>query len=153
MTLGQWLDWTTQQWVKVTGRHLHATNHPWLDGPVGRTYIGDTWLVPYAESVGAELRSGTAGGLVPSMAALDQPGFSAGRLHPLVADFYERTSEWRLDVWSRWSAGLRLPGVVLARLFARRLQQLNLPLDPMEVSRGMTSEVRHVVTRDGAHLG
>jgi hypothetical protein len=151
--LGPWLDWTTQQWVKKTGRRLDARTESWLDGPAGGPYIGDRWLAPYAESVDAEVVHAITGGLLESMAALNQPGFSADLLHPRVVEFYEATSDWRLEVWSRWSACLRPLGLALAGLFARRLQQLNLPLDPMETSRGMTSEVKPVVARDGSHLG
>lgn len=125
----------------------------WLDGPVGDAYIGDRWLAAYAKSVDAQVVDSTHSGLLMSMSALNQPGFSADLLHPRVVEFYEATSDWRLDVWSRWSAWFRPVGLALAGLFARRLQQLNLPLDPMDSSRGMTSEVKPVVARDGSHLG
>lgn len=151
--LGSWLDWTTQQWVKKTGRRSRIATTGWLDGPVGGAYIGDLWLMSYAESVDAGVIDTGVGGLLTDMSALDQPGFSADLLDRRVVEFYESTSEWRLEVWSRWSAWFRPFGALLGLLFARRLQQLNLPLDPMETSRGMTSEVRPVVAGDGAYLG
>jgi hypothetical protein len=151
--LGPVLDWVTQQWVKRTGRRRDLRSEAWLDGPVGGAFIGDHWLNAYAESVGAEaIRSG-GGGLVQRLAALDQPGFSADQVNPSVTEFYETTANWRLEVWSRWSPWFRPFGVVLSALFARRLQQLNLPLDPMETSRGMTSDVIPIVAKDGSVLG
>lgn len=150
---GSWLDWTTQQWVKRTGRRVDVRTARWLDGPVGGAYVGDRWLATYAESIDAEMADTTHSGLLVSMSALNQPGFSADLLHRRVIEFYQATSDWRLEVWSRWSAWFRPVGLALAALFARRLQQLNLPLDPMDTSRGMTSEVKPVVARDGSYLG
>jgi len=151
--LGPVLDWVTQQWVRTTGRRADLRSDAWLDGPVGGPFIGDRWLDTYAESVGAEaVRSGGAG-LVPSFAALNQPEFSADQVNPTVIQFYETTSNWRLEVWSRWSPWFRPFGIILSALFARRLQQLNLPLDPMETSRGMTSDVIPIVDNEGSVLG
>jgi hypothetical protein len=28
-------DWTTQQWVRITGRRVTDANCPWLNGPAG----------------------------------------------------------------------------------------------------------------------
>jgi hypothetical protein len=151
--LGAAMDWVTQQWVKRTGRRRDLLFDAWLDGPVGGAFIGDRWLDGYAKSVGAEAVRSGGGGLVPSLAALDQPGFSAEQLSPTVVEFYETTSDWRLEVWSRWSPWFRPFGVILSALFARRLQQLNLPLDPMETSRGMTSDVIPIVSKNGSVLG
>lgn len=151
--LGPASDWITQQWVKITGRRRDLRSDVWLDGPVGAGLIGDLWLDAYADSVGGETVRSEGGGLLPSMSLLNQPGFSADLLHPTVVDFYETTSNWRLEVWSRWSPWFRPLGVVLSALFARRLQQLNLPLDPLETSRGMTSDVIPVVAKDGSLLG
>ncbi len=151
--LGPALDWVTQQWVKGTGRRCDLLSEAWLEGPVGGGFIGDRWLDTYAESVGAEAVRAGGGGLVQSLAALDQPGFSADEVDPTVVEFYETTATWRLEVWSRWSPWFRPLGVVLSALFSRRLQQLNLPLDPMETSRGMTSDVIPIVAKDGSVLG
>jgi len=58
-----------------------------------------------------------------------------------VRQFYERTSEYELDVWSEWCGGFRPLGRALALLFSRRLQQLNVPLSALDSSKGMSSAV------------
>lgn len=151
--LGPALDWVTQQWVRRTGRRVDLRSDAWLDGPVGGAFIGDRWLDAYAESVGAEAVRSGGGGLLQRLSLLNQPRFSADRVDPTVVEFYETTSNWRLEVWSGWSPWFRPLGVALSALFARRLQQLNLPLDPMETSRGMTSDVIPIVAKGGSLLG
>lgn len=149
--IGTWLDWITQQWVKTTGRKVGS--EAWLAGPAGSGYIGDRWLDQYLTITRGQVHDVTDPGLITDMSLLDGGGFSAGMLHPAVVDFYEHTSRWRLEVWSRWSPWFRPIGGLLAALFSRRLQQLNLPLDPLDVAMGMTSDVTPVLGPDGSHLG
>lgn len=151
--IGPAIDWITRQWVKATGRRFEVGDEAWLDGPVGGRHIGDEWLASHAESVRGRLASRESGGLIERMAVLDQPGFGSALLAPAVLDFYQATSEWRLELWSRWSPWARQLGWALAAVFARRLQQLNLPIDPLETSRGMTSRITAIVAPDGSHLG
>ncbi|MDP8931828.1 MAG: hypothetical protein M3O70_25480 [Actinomycetota bacterium] len=148
------LDWATQQWVKATGRRLAFDRTEWLQGPVGAVdRVGDGWLPVHAEAVGAVLRERDDAGLLPDMSVLDGQDFHVASLRPEVREFYEHTARWRLDVWSQWSPLMRLGGVVLSALFARRLQQLNLPLNALDVSHGMTSRVLEVVHGDGTVAG
>lgn len=121
---------------------------PW-NGP-GQT--GDDWL----EALDRAGRVGPPAareGLLADMAELNGPTFSAGDLHAAVRDFYQRTASYRLEVWSQWSAAFAPGGELIARLFGRRVQQLALPVQPLATSRGMTSTVRVVTTRDGRREG
>lgn len=65
--------------------------------------------------------------------------------HHAIAAFYERTSDYDIDVWSHWCGAFRPFGGVLAALFSRRLQQLNVPLSGLDTRRGMISEVASVI--------
>ena len=83
------------------------------------------------------------------MAALDGPGFDgpefvAADVHPQVRAFYELTAGWRLNLRSQWSAPAWPGGWLISTKFARRLGQLGLPLRPLDVAHGMTSEVTTV---------
>jgi len=148
------VDWTTQLWVERTGREVDLTDHQWLDGPIGAAdYIGDRWLEEYIRANSARVDPRAALGLVPDMSVLDGGDFTADELSPEVVDFYQRTGHWRLEVWSRWCSVFRPIGWILSALFARRLQQLNLPLDPLDASRGMDSQVIALRSTDGEHLG
>jgi hypothetical protein len=136
------IDALTQRWVIRTGRRVDLLEMPWLQGPVGdREVIGDAWLLGEAERLGAAVGPAGHAGLLPCMDQLDGPGFDAGRLHPAVRDFYDRTSSWRLGVSVKWSLWAWPMGWLVAAVFARRLEQLALPLRRRDVADGMTSVV------------
>jgi hypothetical protein len=138
---GNLSDWTTQRWVQATGRRLALSDNSWLDGPVGNTTeIGPEFFKRYARDQRLELITTGVRGLLPTFRLLDgNPGLS--NVAPLVREFYEETSEFDLDAWSEWSPLFRPFGRGLGVFFSRRLQQLNVPLSPLDSSKGMTSSV------------
>ena len=139
---GYFADWLTQRWVQVTGRRLELATAAWLDGPVGDSRrIGPDSLETFASGAGLCARPAAGAGLMPDFAALAGPGFDPAAVHPRVREFYERTSDFSLDVWSEWHGAFRPFGALLARLFSRRLQQLNVPLAPLQTARGLTNAV------------
>jgi hypothetical protein len=139
---GNLSDWTTQQWVRVTGRHILLADHLWLDGPVGGTrQIGKQFFEDYAGTNQFEIvRSGTRG-LIPGFHCLDEGNLSLAKVAQPVRDFYERTSEFDMDAWSDWCGAFKPFGGALSMLFSRRLQQLNVPLSPLDPSKGIASSV------------
>lgn len=151
---GSLLDRATQRWVIATGLELSVADHPWLDGPVGSPDgIGERWIAEHATRVGGVVVGDEAPGLLPDMTALDGPGFQASHLAPEVRRFYEDTSAWRMELWARWSRWAEPGGRLIDGLFARRLRQLSLPLDPLAVAYGMHSSVLAVRHPAGEHLG
>lgn len=62
-------------------------------------------------------------------------------VHPAVARFYEHTADYTMDAWSHWCGAFRPFGTLLALLFSRRLHQLNVPLNGLNTSEGLTSEI------------
>jgi len=145
---GELTDRATQQWVKLTGRRVDLAECPWLRGPVGKaTGIGSSYFEELATEQGLEIqRSGEARGLVANLELLRGPGFDPSAVDSRVRDFYERTSEYDLEAWSEWCGAFRPFGHLLAWMFSRRLQQLNVPLNPLDTSRGTRSEVLQLVT-------
>lgn len=152
---GAFVDRVTQRWVIATGQQVDFTGeHRWLDGPVGSPQgIGEDWIEQHASRVGATAVVEPDAGLVPDMGALDGEGFRSSDLHPTVIAFYERTAGWRLDVWYRWARWAEPGGRAINAVFARRLRQLSLPVDPLDVAYGMDSRVIAIRSADGDHLG
>ena len=151
---GAAIDRVTQRWVITTGRQIDLRDQPWLDGPVGSPDgIGGRWIDDHAQRVGATLHEDPGGGLLPDLSRCDGPGFDAAALHPEVRAFYETTAAFELDVWGRWSRWAEPGGRLLNAIFARRLRQLALPLDPLDTAYGMTSRVATFTADDGRHLG
>ncbi len=143
-------DWTTQQWVMLTGQRIALAAYPWLEGPVaGPEGVGLRFFHRLAESRGLVVRSaGPSRGLLPSLDLLAGPWFDPRRLDPDVRAFYERTSDFELDAWAEWCGAFRPLGRLLALIFSRRLQQLNVPLEPLDTALGTTSEVLQLADPD-----
>ncbi|MEJ7794010.1 MAG: hypothetical protein WKF50_00515 [Nocardioides sp.] len=106
-----------------------------------------------AETIGGRTSRGPEHGLLPSFAALAGSRFDPADVDPRIADFYERTSAWRLDFWSEWSPAAWPFGRAIAAMWSQRLQQLSLPMRPLDVSFGMDSEVVHLHDAVGEVVG
>jgi hypothetical protein len=143
---GYLTDWVTQRWVQLTGRRVDLGRAAWLAGPIGSPHgIGKEYFHELAKAEGLEIRRGGERGLLRDFSALAASDFDPARVDPAVVDFYTRTSAYELDSWAEWCGIFRPFGWVLARLFSRRLQQLNVPLSGLDTSRGITSDVLELV--------
>ena len=139
---GNLADWVTQRWVCATGRHVDLAASPWLDGPIGGTrQIGKNFFETFAGDKKLEMNCFGIRGLVPDFRLLQNDNPSLSRVATPVQLFYEQTSQYDLDVWSEWKGVFRPFGKALSLIFSRRLQQLNVPLSPLDSAKGMTSSV------------
>lgn len=140
---GDLVDWLTQRWVQITGRKVALADAPWLAGPTGSVRgIGADFFERWGQGQGLHvLAPGPDDGLVDSLSALAGPGFDPQAVHPSIHDFYAHTVAYDLRIESRWSAPFRPFGWLIARLFARRLAQLNLPLSDRELRGGFESRI------------
>lgn len=143
---GNLADWLTQRWVQATGRRIDLATTPWLRGPVGNTrQIGSTYFAELAAAEGLEYRPARHCGLIADFHDLAATDFDPAAVDPAVVDFYSRTAEYELDSWAEWCGTFRPFGSMLAALFSRRLQQLNVPLSGLDTSRGVTSEIVQLI--------
>jgi hypothetical protein len=144
-------DWTTQQWVRATGTRIELAGAPWLRGPSApASGVREGEFERYAESEGLRISSPSdAVGLLDDLSALRSERFDPGEVRPEVAAFYERTGRYRLHLWSQWSPVFRPFGKAVDAIFARRLGQLQLPLAPLDTSRGISSRLVRIRGRNG----
>jgi hypothetical protein len=144
--MGSLLKWLINLWIRGSGRKLRYADHPWLRGPMGEAMlIGDNFFQAYAEQSGLLVERDPDGGLVGDFLAgipADDP--YRERLLPEVAAFYEHTAHYKLEVWSQWFPPFALFGKTLIRALSTKMNQLNIPLEPLETSRGMSNEVIHL---------
>lgn len=149
------LDLGTRRFWRLTGRPVDlGGSESWLDAPMSRAArVADSWLEAEAARSGGSLdRDDPGAGLLQSMSLLDGPGFDAQRLRPEIRDFYERTAAWRMEVWTGWSPVLWPAGEAVSRLFGQRVEQLALPMRPLDVAHGMDSRVRLIRDGDGTQV-
>jgi len=139
-------DWLTQRWVQATGRRVDVREFPWLDGPVGATTgIAPTFIADLARSEQLAIRDTPDAGLIPDFGILAAADFHPDAADGHVIDFYAHTARYEMDSWAEWCGVFRPFGWLLARMFSRRLQQLNVPLTGLDTSRGVSSEVVQLV--------
>ena len=135
-------DWVTQRWVQITGRRCLLSETLWLDGPIGNTReIGKDFFLDYASTRNLQIVQTGTRGLVEDLTRLSGRNCDFSLIAEPVRNFYECTSAYSLDAWSQWHGLFRPFGHALAILFSRRLQQLNIPLSPLDSAYGMTSDV------------
>jgi hypothetical protein len=149
---GALVDRTTQRWVRATGRRVALDECPWLRGPVGDVdVIGTGFFTRLADREGLTVvADGPPRGLVQNFRDLAGPACDPPQVNGRVAEFYEQTSQYDFDVWSEWRGGFRPFGNALAAIFSRRLQQLNVPLSPLDTSQGISTSVVQLVDDAGA---
>jgi hypothetical protein len=136
-------DWITQVWVKATGRLLHHEKDQWLLGPIGDTrVIGEAFIRQLAEKENLQIKENDTGaGLLQNIDHLGLTPEDKRLLHPRVAQFYEQTSHYDFDIWSEWCGFFRPFGWLLSVIFSKRLEQLNIPLNPIDSAKGIKSSI------------
>lgn len=151
---GYLIDWSTQLWVRTTGRRVTSEEAAWLDGPTAPTRgITPDFFPDTARKAGLKVQpAGENGGIIPNLELLESPTVHVDAIGPAVRNFYEQTARYELDAWAEWRGAFRPFGWLLAVLFSRRLQQLNVPLSALDTSRGLTSEVLQFVAEDSREV-
>lgn len=145
------VDLGTRKFWRTLGRPVDlAGEHSWLRAPTSTSaVVRDGWLTAEASRHGGHVdEDAPDAGLLASMAELDGPGFRAADLAPQVRDFYEHTAQWHVEVWSAWAPWAWPGGELISRLFGKRVEQLALPMRPLDVAQGMDSRIS--VIRDAA---
>jgi hypothetical protein len=147
-TIGAWFIYAL---VRLFGRRRQAAENAWLVGPLGGATIGERCYEETAAAEGLTLvRQAREGGLIPRFESLRSAGFDPDRVDAKIRDFYERTHAYGLDTWATTYFPARLALWALVTTISRRVDQLNFPLDGLDTSHGMTSEIALLRRADGS---
>ena len=124
-------------------RKIDLAKTHWLKGHTASTKgINSEYFAALADSKKLVIKkSEGVVGIVSDFTVLGGPSFESGKVHPDIIQFYEQTSAFELDAWAEWSGIFRPFGWLLAKIFSRRLQQLNVPLSSLDTSQGISNEV------------
>jgi hypothetical protein len=143
--------------IRIFGRSVVKSDAPWLQGPIGPAgKIGEAAYEHVAEREGLRIERADDAGLIPDFSVLESPDFDPTKVIPEVRHFYEHTSLYRMEVWSDAAILTRVFLWLLVTTVSRRMDQLNFPVSPLDVSRGMTSEVlpvRRLATGEIVYTG
>ncbi|MEN9361682.1 MAG: hypothetical protein RL095_3217 [Verrucomicrobiota bacterium] len=134
------LDWLTQLFHICLGRRVRTGQDEWLRGPIGRPGEDiEQFIERIAAKEGLRRREAAHGGLLPDLS------FWPGRLKPAIADFYCRTSDFKIDIHTDWRPPFGIFGSLISRFYGRRVQQLCLPADSDARGLALSSRVIDLV--------
>lgn len=141
-------------WVGLTGYKKNLKDVPWLNGPYGENgHIGKEFYKEFAKKKELNCIERQSNGLVVDFThVLGDDDSNKDRLQEKVKHFYENTSDYKLDVWSEWYHPVKYFAHVLIRTVSSGIDQLNIPLSPLETSRGMSNEVIGLVDKEKNQL-
>jgi hypothetical protein len=110
----------------------------------------------YVEQL-AKVRGGTFArnppdvGILASLDALDGPTFDAALVHPLIREFYEHTSRFKLSIVPEWRTWMKPVYELFKRVVAEPLGQAAIPSNIEEIQRGMISTI-DTISIDGENI-
>jgi hypothetical protein len=91
-------------------------------------------------------------GILASLDSLDGPDFDAHRVHPLIREFYEHTSRFRLSIIPEWRRWMKPCYELFKRLVAQPLGQAAIPSNIEEAQRGMVSTIDTIDLDEDEHI-
>jgi hypothetical protein len=139
--------------VSLLAERVPAGQLPFVVPLEARTgHVGTGYVRELAQVIGGRYQADAVDvGIVGSLDDLAGPQFDPAGVDPLVREFYEHTTRFRLDIVPEWRLWVR-PGYLLYRtLVARPLGQANLPMNQRETLRGVRSRI-DTITPDGTDL-
>jgi hypothetical protein len=105
-------------------------------------YVGADYVEQLARVRGGTFRRNPPDvGILASLDALHGPTFDAGRVHPLIREFYEHTSRFELSIVPEWRSWMKPVYAVFKRVVAEPLGQAAIPSNIEEAQRGMVSTI------------
>jgi hypothetical protein len=129
--------------VTLLAERVPAEELPFVVPRESRTrYVGTDYVRDLAETLGgAYVADAPDVGIVASLDELAGPDFDPAAVDPLVREFYEHTTRFRLDIEPEWRMWVR-PGYLLYRTFvARPLGQADVPMNQRATQRGVRSRI------------
>ena len=105
-------------------------------------YVGADYVEQLAKIRGGTFRRNPPDvGILASLDGLNGPTFDAGRVHPLIREFYEHTSRFKLSIIPEWRRWMKPGYEIFKLLVAQPLGQAAIPSNIEEAQRGMISTI------------
>jgi hypothetical protein len=129
--------------LQLTGEHVPAEDARYVVPYEAHTnHIGAKYMETLArESDGAFKRNKPGIGIVETIDAFRGPTFDPTQIDPLIREFYEHTSRFRLSIEPVWNPFIKPFFWVFKTFIATRIGQANLPFNTEEAHRGMVSYI------------
>ena len=116
-------------------------------------YVGADYVEQLAKVRGGTFRRNPPDvGILASLDALAGPTFDPARVHPLIREFYEHTSRFRLSIVPEWRRWMKPGYEIFKRLVAQPLGQAAIPSNIEEAQRGMVSTIDTIALDGGEEI-
>lgn len=153
LVIGRLLEVVIEWMVILLGRRVTRAKEPWLNCPLGDSeLIGTGIYEQIARDEDLEMRVIPDAGLIADFDTLRGSAFDPSAVQPRVRHFYEHTSQYQLEAWSEVALVGRFFLWLLVEFISQRMDQLNFPISPLEMARGMTSQVIQLREPGGGRL-
>jgi hypothetical protein len=105
-------------------------------------YVGADYFKDLALSEeGLYIRNQEGIGIVESMDNMRGPAFEVDLVHPLIREFYEHTSNFKLNIIPEWEMRFKPLFWIFKRYIAQPIGQANLPFNTEEAQKGVVSYI------------
>ena len=105
-------------------------------------YVGADYVQQLAEVRGGTFRRNPPDiGILASLESLNGPDFDAAQVNPLIREFYEHTSRFKLSIVPEWRTWMKPAYELFKRVVAEPLGQATIPSNIEEAQRGMVSTI------------
>jgi len=142
VAIGRLLEIIIEWMVILLGRRVSRAEAPWLDTPLGDSVlIGAGIYEQIAHDEHLEIRIVPDAGLIADFEVLRGPSFDPSAVNPRIRHFYEHASQYQLEAWSEVALIGQFFLWLLVEFISQRMDQLNFPISPLEMARGMSSQV------------
>jgi hypothetical protein len=105
-------------------------------------YIGADYFKDLARTEEGEFKRNAPGaGIVETMETMRGPHFDPDLVDPLIREFYEHTTRFKLSIIPEWNRWMRPVFWLYKQMVARQIGQANLPFNQEEAQRGVVSYI------------
>jgi hypothetical protein len=116
-------------------------------------YVGADYVEQLAKVRGGSFRRNLPDvGILASLDNLQGPEFDANRVHPLIREFYEHTSRFKLSIIPEWRRWMKPGYELFKRAVAEPLGQAAIPSNIEEAQRGMVSTIDTISLDDDEEI-
>ena len=132
--------------VQVAGEKVDKKDLPFVVPFEAHTnYIGANYAQKLAEEIDGLFKRNQLGiGIVETLDSLAGPQFKPELVDPLIREFYEHTSRFKLTIIPQWNPLIRPFFWMFKTFIARRIGQADIPFNIKEAQRGMVSFIDRI---------
>ena len=132
-----------QEPVTIAAERVPVADIPYVvPFEANSNYIGADYFQDLARTEeGAFKRNAPGAGIVEAMETMRGPNFDPNQVDPLIREFYEHTTRFKLSIIPVWKQWMKPIFWLYKKTVAQQIGQANLPFNQEEAQRGVVSYI------------